>query len=131
MIEEGLDKNLLQMELNLYEHQSTFNPNISLRDLFYIARELEKLTVRKSLYSDTLVKIPTLRFVVFYNGTSDQPECRLLKLSDAYEKRMEKWRSLKEYMLYVSKVREYTAAEGIPAAKAESLEEFRQKMHSS
>lgn len=137
---------VLYMELNLYEHQSTFNPNIPLRDLLYIARELEKLTVRKSLYSDTLVKIPTPRFVVFYNGTSNQPERRLLKLSDAYEKRMEdpdlelqvlmlnvnqgknqeimeKCRSLKEYMLYVSKVREYIVVEGIQAAVDRAVDE--------
>lgn len=30
---------LLADRLNLYEHQSTYNPNMPLRDLFYICRE--------------------------------------------------------------------------------------------
>lgn len=62
---------VLQIELNLYEHQSTFNPNIPLRDLFYIARELEALTAHSFMYISTLVRIPTPRFVVFYNGTAE------------------------------------------------------------
>lgn len=137
---------VLQTELNLYEHQSTFSPNLPLRDLFYIARELEKLTAQSSLYSSVQVKIPTPRFVIFYNGTAEQPERRILKLSDAYEKLveepelelkvlmlninrgknceiMEKCRSLKEYMLYVAKVRDYTAAEGIEAAVDRAINE--------
>ena len=34
---------VLEMGLYLYEHQSTYNPNIPLRDLFYIAREYQML----------------------------------------------------------------------------------------
>ena len=34
---------LINLELNLYEHQSTWNPNMPLRDLFYVAREYEQL----------------------------------------------------------------------------------------
>ena len=56
---------LLESELNLYEQQSTFNANMPLRDLFYVAKQLEKLTVKKDLYSPRLVKIPSPRFVVF------------------------------------------------------------------
>ena len=33
---------LLDSELNLYEHQATYNPNMPLRDLVYIAKQLEK-----------------------------------------------------------------------------------------
>ena len=57
------------MNLYLYEHQSTYNPNIPLRNLFYIADEYQRLVVRKSLYSTVIQKIPTPRFLVFYNGT--------------------------------------------------------------
>lgn len=137
---------VLQAELNLYEHQSTFNPNLPLRDLFYIARQLEKLTMQSSLYGNVPVRIPTPRFAVFYNGTQEQPERRVLRLSDVYEKPvespeleltvlmlninrgknceiMEKCRSLKEYMLYVAKVREYTAVEGIEAAVDRAVNE--------
>lgn len=77
-------------QMHLYEHQSTYNPNIPMRDLFYIARLYEKVIVEKTLYSTTLVKIPTPRFMVFYNETKDQPEKQTLKLSDAFETPMVK-----------------------------------------
>lgn len=60
---------LLDSELNLYEQQASYNPNMPLRDLIYISRELEKYIKDKSLYTSSLVKIPVPRFVVFYNGT--------------------------------------------------------------
>ena len=64
---------LLMSELNLYEHQASQNPNMPLRDLLYIARQYEKYVMRKSLYSGRLLKIPTPKFVVFYNGTNTEP----------------------------------------------------------
>ena len=36
---------IMYMNLYLYEHQSTYNPNIPLRDLFYIANEYQRLVV--------------------------------------------------------------------------------------
>ena len=59
---------LLSDRLNLYEHQSTYNPNMPLRDLFYICREYKKLVGQESLYSSTKIQIPSPRFVVFYHG---------------------------------------------------------------
>lgn len=75
---------ILHDVLNLYEHQSTFTPNMPLRDLLYIARELEPMIKDISVYASKLVKIPTPKFVVFYNGVDKQPERQILKLSDAY-----------------------------------------------
>ena len=63
---------IIDMNLFLYEHQSTYNPNIPLRDLFYISAEYQKLVDRKSLYSSSLQKIPAPYFIVFYNGTEKQ-----------------------------------------------------------
>ena len=54
----------------------------------YAAKQLEKYMAEDTLYSSKLVKIPVPRFVVFYNGTEKQPERRVLKLSDAYEKKV-------------------------------------------
>lgn len=65
---------ILASELNLYEHQSTYNPNIPLRSLFYVAKQLEKYVKNESIYSSTLIKIPTPRFVMFYNGSERQAE---------------------------------------------------------
>ena len=81
---------VLEMGLYLYEHQSTYNPNIPLRDLFYIASEYQKLVDEKSLYSSGIQKIPTPNFLVFYNGTDrDVPDRTELRLSDAFENPMQ------------------------------------------
>lgn len=45
---------LLDTCIYLYEHQSTVNPNIPLRDLIYIASEYNKLVKTKSLYSSAV-----------------------------------------------------------------------------
>ena len=60
---------IIDTNLFLYEHQSTYNPNMPLRDLFYISSEYQKLVDHKSLYSSALQKIPAPYFIVFYNGT--------------------------------------------------------------
>ena len=71
--------------LNIYEHQSTYNPNMSLRELIYFVTIIKKLIENRYLLSHKLVKIPTPKFAVFYNGDKNRPECEVLKLSDAYE----------------------------------------------
>ena len=68
----------------LYEHQSTVNPNIPLRDLFYISAEYSKLVEKKSLYSSAVQKLPAPIFMVFYNGTASQADRIEYRLSDAY-----------------------------------------------
>ncbi len=59
---------VFDFELMLYEHQSTCNPNMPLRDLFYVSRVLQNRIKDENLYSKSLIKIPAPRFVVFYNG---------------------------------------------------------------
>ena len=65
---------IIDTELFLYEHQSTYNPNMPLRDLFYISSEYQKLVDKKSLYSSVLQKIPAPQFIVFYNGTEKKKD---------------------------------------------------------
>ena len=77
---------IIDTNLYLYEHQSTYNPNIPLRDLFYISNEYQKLVDKKSLYSSTLQKIPAPNFIEFYNGSTILSDCTELKLSSAFEK---------------------------------------------
>ena len=116
--------------LNLYEHQSTISENIPLRDLFYIAKELQTKVDAERLYRKRRIKIPTPKFLVFYNGTEKYPERQILKLSDAFIQHTEEpelelivtvlninsgnnreltehCRQLKEYMQYVEKIRGY------------------------
>ena len=71
--------------LNIYEHQSTYNPNMPLRELIYFVTIIKKLVENKYLLSHKLVKISTPKFAVFYNGGETRPEREVLKLSDAYE----------------------------------------------
>lgn len=123
---------LIDFHLYLYEHQSTYNPNMPLRDLFYVASEYQKLIDERSLYSSVIVKVPAPKFIVFYNGRKFLPETVHLKLSDAYHTKEKEpdlelkvtmlnlnvgnhqellngCRTLKEYMLYVERVREYAS----------------------
>lgn len=125
---------VLDMRLHMYEHQSTHNPNIPLRDLFYVSQEYQSLVDKKTLYGVRAVKIPAPRFVVFYNGTRKQPERQWMKLSDLYElpeenpmlelqvlvlninrgnneELTEKCKTLKEYMLYIERIRYYVDIE--------------------
>ena len=121
---------IIDTRLYLYEHQSTFNPNIPLRDLLYISCEYQKTVNDRSLYSSRLQKIPAPRFIVFYNGTQEKEDISELRLSDAFEgsreadlelkvkmvnineghnqELMKQCRILWEYAKYVAKVRGYT-----------------------
>ena len=44
--------------LSLYEHQSTVNPSVPLRALFYVADLLQAMTAGKNLYGSKRVMIP-------------------------------------------------------------------------
>lgn len=76
---------VIDTRLNLYEHQSTYNPNMPLRDLYYIVDEYRMLVGDQSLYSSTQVRLPAPRFLVFYNGNQRRPEKEEFKLSNLYE----------------------------------------------
>lgn len=78
---------LIDMNLYLFEHQSTINPNMPLRFLQYVSAEYEKLIAPGSLYREKLVQIPAPHFMVFYNGTSPCGERMELRLSDAFYER--------------------------------------------
>lgn len=81
---------IIDTNLYLYEHQSTYNPNIPLRDLFYIASEYQKLVDHKSLYSTNAIRILAPKFVVFYNGMRSTTDKEEICLSAMYENRVEK-----------------------------------------
>ncbi|MGO5221790.1 hypothetical protein ACTQ4Q_05070 [Bacillota bacterium LCP21S3_D9] len=79
---------LLASDLNMYEQQSTWNPNMPLRCFLYAAHALEKYLrdTRNSsrLLTSTLVKVPTPRLVVLYNGIQENDDT-VLSLSDCFE----------------------------------------------
>ena len=57
--------------MNLYEHQSTYNPNLPIRGLIYLAHLYEGYIEdgQINLYSSGLKKLPFPQYFVFYNGT--------------------------------------------------------------
>ena len=121
---------IIDTDLFLYEHQSTYNPNMPLRDLFYISSEYQKLVDKKSLYSSVLQKILAPQFIVFYNGTEKKKDSWVNHLQEAFEnlsgnpklelevltlnineghnpELMEQCQTLREYAQYVACVRRY------------------------
>ncbi len=120
--------------LNLYEHQSTYNPNMPLRGLIYITDLYKPMVAGPKLYSKSLIKIPNPKYVVFYNGTAEMPDRKELRLSDAFIHRqsggdvevvvhmlninyghnrdlMEKCKKLWEYSAFIAAIRKYLEAE--------------------
>ena len=77
---------IIDMMMQLYEHQSTVNPNMPLRNLFYVSDLLQKYICEEGLdiYARKQIKIPTPKFVVFYNGDEEQPERKEIRLSKAF-----------------------------------------------
>ncbi len=140
---------LIDSEMNLYEHQSTFNPNMPLRGLLYFAALYRAFLTEKGvdLYGKRLVKIPVPKYVVFYNGDDAVKDVEILKLTDAFEKNvqtedfqwtatmyninvghnkelLDKCMALKDYANYVGKVKAKLAAgQKINEAVAQSVDE--------
>ena len=133
---------IIDMRLNIYEHQSSVNPNMPLRDLDYVARNFESFYAGQDIYSTKIIRLPNPKFVVFYNGEKEQPARREFRLSDAYIHRednpsleliviqlninpgyndelLAKCPTLKQYMQYVDRVRIYQKQ--MPLQEAVSL----------
>ena len=77
---------LITDEVNMYEQQSTFNPNMPLRLMQYTGNVYEKLITlwQKNKYGKTLIQLPVPKLVVFYNGMVEEPDEMILNLSDAF-----------------------------------------------
>ena len=137
---------IIDTDLFLYEHQSTYNPNMPLRDLFYISSEYQKLVDKKSLYSSVLQKIPAPQFIVFYNGTEKEKDSWVNHLSEAFQnlsgnpklelevltinineghnpELMEQCQTLKEYAQYVNCVRRYAKKFELADAVEQAVDE--------
>ena len=137
---------IIDTDLFLYEHQSTYNPNMPLRDLFYISSEYQKLVDHKSLYSSCLLKVPAPQFIVFYNGTEKEKDSWVNHLSEAFQnlsgnpklelevltinineghnpELMEQCQTLKEYAQYVNCVRRYAKKFELADAVEQAVDE--------
>ena len=123
---------ILDSDMNLYEHQSTYNPNMPLRGMMYFSTLYSQFLAEnnKNIFGKSLVKIPTPRYIVFYNGDDSYPDCVDINLSDAFERPdpsrrfewtatmlninkghnqqiMNKCQALFQYSEFIGKVKEY------------------------
>ena len=137
---------LIDSRLSLYEHQSTYSPNLPLRYLFYISDLYSGMTKDENLYGTKCIQIPPPQFVIFYNGSQEQPDRKILRLSDAYcvkeehpaleltavmlninrghnEKLKEMCKSLKDYSEYTARVREYAQVKPVEEAVEQAISE--------
>lgn len=137
---------IIDMRLNLYEHQSTYSPNLPVRYLLYVADVYSDYTKDMNLYGTKVVKLPTPRFVIFYNGQAEQPDRKELKLSELFSipdadpslelkavmlninkghnrKLMETCRTLQDYAEYTFRVREYAAEMPLDLAVEQAITE--------
>ena len=79
--------------VNIYEQQSSYNPNMPIRQLSYAGRLYEKHVKKHSLnvYGRRVVKLPVPKLVVFYNGDDyDAEKEKILYLSDAFDEAVAK-----------------------------------------
>lgn len=137
---------IIDMRLNLYEHQSTYSSNLPVRYLLYVADVYSDYTKDMNLYGTKAVKLPTPRFVIFYNGQAEQPDRKELKLSELFSipdadpslelkavmlninkghnrKLMETCRTLQDYAEYTFRVREYAAEMPLDLAVEQAITE--------
>lgn len=137
---------LLDDYLSLYEHQSTFNPNMPLRGLLYFADLYRQLFGNKHLYSTKFLHLPTPVYIVFYNGKQEIGEEKILKLSDSFsnsnghpkleletrvlninhghnQKLLEHCRTLREYSIFLDKIKAYNKTLELSEAIQKAMDE--------
>ena len=137
---------VIDSRLSLFEHQSTYSPNLPLRFLFYVSDLYSAIVKDSNLYGTKLVEIPAPKFIIFYNGMDECPDRQELKLSTAYsvqdkkpslelratllninpghnKKLMKSCKTLKDYSEYVSRVRHYAENMDISDAVEQAITE--------
>lgn len=130
--------------MSLYEHQSTYSPNLPLRGLFYFSAMYRNYIepMKQKLYTDSPLRIPFPVYLVFYNGSIEEPERKEILLSDLFiqngkglqpalectalllninvghnQELMEKCRILKEYAQFIHTIRSKISV-GLPFQEA-------------
>ena len=96
---------ILYDKVNFYEHQSTYNPNMPIRFLDYVASFYSawfSVHEEVNVYSSKLQKLPTPKIICFYNGLKDVPERLELRLSDAFDNPKESDIELTVHMININ-----------------------------
>ena len=116
---------LISGMMNLYEHQSTFNPNMPIRGLMYLCKLYEKYIIKNKIdiYTSTPKTLPFPQYFVFYNGTKSEPDRQDL---------LEKCQRLKEYAIFVDTVRqELSSDRPLELAVSSAIDICIRKKHSA
>lgn len=77
---------LIADEMSLYEQQSTYNPNMPLRQMQYAANVYDRYIKEHGLnkFSSAVLHLPAPRLVTFYNGPRDMDDEKYLHLTDSF-----------------------------------------------
>ena len=72
--------------MSVYEHQSTYNPNMPLRMMGYTDELYSGYLTKHKLnkYGSTLLSLPVPKLVVFYNGERETEDETILRLTDSF-----------------------------------------------
>ena len=135
-----ITEEMIAEEMDLFEQQSSYNPNMPLRLMQYAGNLYEKYIVERKLnkYGKARIKLPAPKLVVFYNGTDEQEDETILRLSDSFpegadfdievkvrmlnvnygrnRKLLEACKPLGEYSWIVREVRKNKSQEDLPSA---------------
>lgn len=137
---------IIMSHLQLYEHQSTYNPNMPLRFLLYVSDLYSEILCNENIYGHRLITFPSPHFLIFYNGEEERPDREIIKLSSAYitkeeepaleltaiqlninyghnSKLMEASRTLAGYAEYNYRVRKYIKIMSLEGAVEKAIEE--------
>ncbi len=79
---------IISDQMNLFEHQSTFNPNMPVRLLQYVGHLYEQYIAQNKLneFGKRLLSLPVPKLLVFYNGRDEKEDEQILKLTDSFPK---------------------------------------------
>ena len=130
----------------LRNFQCRINANMPLRCLFYASDTYSVLVKDKNIYGTKMLPLPSPTFVVFYNGKQKMEEEGELRLSDAFVKKQEnpnlevivkvkninmgnsqelfeKCKAMRDYMIFVDKVRKYSQEQTLEDAVEQTIRE--------
>ena len=134
--------------LSLYEQQSTYNPNMPVRQLMYLGRQYDRYIegTKQNLYGSKQMHLPVPKLVTLYNGEKNV-EDKVLRLSDSFitnadqsdvqvnvslininmnknRELLESCKPLEEYSWFVEKVRENKKGYTLEAAVDKVIDEM-------
>ncbi len=124
---------LISDMMSVYEAQSSYNPNMPLRQLQYLGHLYESYITTNKLnkYGSELLQLPVPKLVVLYNGLKETEDEVILKLTDSFKEELREksdvevkvsmlninyghnsellnaCRPLGEYAWFIEKIREY------------------------